>query len=139
VPGGSLVIATTARAAAAQIVGPSGGPDDPEAVAHALVQASGGLYGRVGRWVGMEACRTLGTRAWNDSVGRHPALARLAGPEPHQIDVAAVAEVGGRAAFDGYEAFVGCFIELLGRFVGLDVAIRMALPVQPDSSDPGEV
>lgn len=117
----------TATAAArrlwANIAGDSTSPDEIAVAAERLcVQLRIGLR----RWIGAEGYRALLDRSLGQVLPDHPALAAVSCTEGETpVTVADVQAHGGAQVAAGLVALVGALIELLGRIIGEDMAVRL--------------
>jgi hypothetical protein len=104
-------------------VGDSKMPEDVAATADRMCAQ---LYAGLGRWVGSMGYRTLLDRALVLARAEHPALAGLAclgGDQPGTTATQpahSAAEVAG-----GMVALVAALVELLGRIIGEEMAVRL--------------
>lgn len=103
--------------------GNASGPDEVAAAADRLcLQLENGLC----RWIGVEGYRSLHDRAIREVVNHHPALARLSfAARDEAANLAAAKAHGAEEVAEGMVAFVGAVIELLGRIIGPDMALRL--------------
>jgi hypothetical protein len=98
----------------------------PEEVAVAAERICTELRTGLGRWIGAEGYRALLDRALGLARAKHPALdglSCLGGDEP--LTAAAVRAHGAAEVAAGMEALVAALIELLGRIIGEDMAVRL--------------
>jgi hypothetical protein len=98
----------------------------PEKVAAAAESVCTQLRAGLGRWVGVDGYRALFDRALGLARAEHPALGDLSclgGDEP--VTSAAVRAHGASEMADGMEALVAALIELLGRIIGEEMAVRL--------------
>jgi hypothetical protein len=102
---------------------------DADSLARATAAACARLYRELSRWVGLDGCYALFSRALAEARTDHPALAQIeirARTQPH-ID--AVAETimarGDPATAEALEFMLERLIELLGRLIGDDMAIKL--------------
>lgn len=111
--------------------------------ARATAAACDRLYRELSRWVGLDGCYALFSRALAEARTDYPALALIeirARSQPH-IDVVAetIMARGDAATAEGLEFMLERLIELLGRLIGEDMATKLierslAAPA-PDSND----
>jgi hypothetical protein len=84
------------------------------------------LENGLSRWIGLEGYKTLQDRAIHEVVEHHPALSKLSfGAGDEAANHAAVQEHGAVEVADGMVALVAAVIELLGRIIGVDMALRL--------------
>jgi hypothetical protein len=98
----------------------------PEEVAAAAERMCTQLRAGLGRWIGAEGYRALLDRALGLARAEHPALGSfscLGGGEPGTM--AAVRAHGADRVTAGLEALVAALIELLGRIIGEEMAVRL--------------
>jgi len=106
--------------------GATGGSATPGDVAAAATRLCNQLRAGLGRWVGGEGYRALLARAHNQTREEHPALGSLScdrGDEP--VTAEAVRAHGTAAAAAAIVALVAALIDLLGRIVGEEMAVRL--------------
>jgi len=100
--------------------------DTPARVAAA---ASDRLYRELSRWVGLDGCNALFSRALSQARTDYPALGQIqirARSEPHIDGVAeTIMARGDPAAADGLEFMLERLVELLGRLIGDDMATKL--------------
>lgn len=106
-----------------RVAGTASSSEDVAAAADRLcLQLEQGLS----RWIGVEGFRTLQDRAVHEVIDRHPALARLSfASRDEAANLAAVKAHGADELAAGMVAFVAAVIELLGRIIGTDMALRL--------------
>jgi hypothetical protein len=123
---------TTPRSAAANAAARdlwarcAGDASAPEEVAAAAERMGAELSAVLGRWIGAEAYRVLLERALVLARTEHPALgglSRLGGDGPGAT--AAVRAQGSDEVAAGLMALVSGLIELLGRIIGEEMAVRL--------------
>jgi len=110
--------------------------------ARATAAACDRLYRELSRWVGLDGCYALFSRALARARTDYPALAQIeirARSQPH-IDVVAetIMARGDDATADGLEFMLERLIELLGRLIGEDMATKLierSLAPAPRSND----
>lgn len=84
------------------------------------------LHAGLSRWIGVEGYRTLQDRALREVIAEHPALSELSfGGDDVVITLEAVREHGAKEVANGMVAFVARVIELLGRIIGDEMALRL--------------
>jgi hypothetical protein len=107
--------------------------------ARAGAEACGKLYVDLSRWVGSDGCHALFTRALTEVRARHPALAQIhlrVRSDPYVDGVAeTTAAHGEAAAAQALEAMLAFLIELLGRLIGEDMAMKLIQRSVPVSSE----
>jgi hypothetical protein len=104
----------------------AGDISEPEAVAEAAERMCSQLGAGLGRWVGTTGYRALLDRAVKLVRSEHPALESLAcqGGEAPLI-AAAAREHGAAEVAAGMMALVEALVELLGRIIGQEMALRL--------------
>jgi hypothetical protein len=106
--------------------GAAGDTTAPEDVAAAAARLCAQLSGGLGRWIGGEGYRALLDRALALARAEHPALGNLScdrGDQP--VTPADVRAHGAPKMAAGMVALVATLIELLGRMVGEEMAMRL--------------
>jgi len=113
-------------------------------VAAATEQVCGRVSANLTRWFGIDGTNALFARALVQAQADHPALANV--KYSHQSDVclerlAESARIhGANAATEGVAAMLTALIELLGRLIGQDIAMRLveqSVPAEaPDDARP---
>ena len=97
--------------------------------ARAAAGASDRLYRELSRWVGLDGCYALFSRALAQARTDYPALAQIQIRARSQPHIDAVAETimayGDPATAEGLEFMLECLIELLGRLIGEDMATKL--------------
>ena len=104
----------------------AGDTNSPEAVAAAAERTCTHLYTGLGRWIGTMGYRTLLDRALGLARAEHPALAGLAclGGDPPVTTATQPAHSAAEVAA-GMVALVAALVELLGRIIGEEMAVRL--------------
>ena len=109
--------------------------------ARAAAAACDHLYRALSRWVGPDGCHALFTRARADARAEHPALEQIhlrARSEPYIDGVAeTIMAHGDAASAEALESMLVRLVELLGRLIGDDMAMKLierSLPTS-DASD----
>jgi hypothetical protein len=101
----------------------------PDVAARAAASACEHLYRELSRWVGPDGCHALFTRALAQAQAEHPALAQIqlgARSEPYIDGVAATIMAHGDAATaEALESMLVRLVELLGRLIGDDMAMKL--------------
>jgi hypothetical protein len=120
---GSAAATDAARRLWARAAGDTSAPEEIAAAAEGMcTQLRVGL----GRWIGADGYGVLLTRALGLARAEHPALGDLScvgGDE--SITTAAVRAHGATEVTAGLVALVGAVIELLGRIIGAEMAMRL--------------
>jgi hypothetical protein len=97
--------------------------------ARAAAAACDQLYRELSRWVGPDGCHALFTRALAQARTEYPALGQIqlrARSEPYIDGVAeTIMAHGDPATAEGLEAMLVHLIELLGRLIGDDMAMKL--------------
>lgn len=110
-------------------------------VAHAAVDACNQLYQDLSRWVGRDGCHALFTRALAEARTDHPLLEEIqlrARSEPYVEGVAEAIETYGAAqTAEAIESMLARLIELLGRLIGDDIAMKLIEESFPESARDG--
>ena len=121
-------VITLARAEAGADAGPG-------AIAR---QVLGRLRDQLGRWVGLDAFDALAERSCALARGRHASLRALTwrGGTQQVLDGIDAEPSEGHDAFVGAEVLVATLVELLGRFIGDDMACRLVLDGSVPPPDP---
>jgi hypothetical protein len=103
--------------------------DAPDAVAARTGQVCGRVSASLSRWFGIDGTNALFARALVQAQTDHPALANVRYSRKSAICLEGVAESvrihGADAAADGVAAILTALIELLGRLIGEDIAMRL--------------
>lgn len=97
--------------------------------ARTAASAADHLYGEFSRWVGPDGCHALFTRALAQARAEHPALAEIHLKPRSEPYIDGVAETimahGDRATSDALESMLARLVELLGRLIGDDMAMKL--------------
>ena len=100
-----------------------------DTAARAAAAACDHLYSELSRWVGPDGCHALFTRALAQARTEYPALEQIklrARSEPYVDGTAGTIMAHGDAATaDALEAMLVRLIELLGRLIGDDMAMKL--------------
>lgn len=100
-----------------------------DTAARAAAAACDHLYRELSRWVGSDGCHALFTRALAQARTEYPALGQIqlrARLEPYIDGVAeTIMAHGGAATAEAIESMLARLIELLGRLIGDDVAMKL--------------
>jgi hypothetical protein len=111
--------------------------------ARAAAAACEDLYRELSRWVGLDGCHALFTRALAEARTESAALDEIQlrpGAEPYIDGVAkSITSRGDAATADALEAMLVHLVELLGRLIGDDMATKlidrsMAAPARGDTT-----
>jgi len=120
-------LSAEAHGAAQRLWARAGGESTaPEAVAAAAQRVGIQLRAGLSRWIGTDGYRVLLLRAVALTRAQHPVLieyASLGADEP--VSTEAVAAQGAGSVATGLVALVTVLIELLGRIIGRDMAVRL--------------
>jgi hypothetical protein len=102
------------------------GGDSP---AHAAAAAGDRLYRELSRWVGRDGCLALFARALAEARTDHPVLGKIqlhARAEPYIDGVAeTIIAQGEPVTAEALESMLVRLVELLGRLIGDDMAIKL--------------
>jgi hypothetical protein len=116
------------------------GGDSP---ARAAAAACDRLYRELSRWVGRDGCHALFTRALAQARTDHPALGKIqlrARAEPYIDGVAeTIIAQGDPATAQALEAMLVSLVELLGRLIGDDMAMKLIERSLAASEGPGPI
>jgi hypothetical protein len=97
--------------------------------ARSVAAACDQLYRELSRWVGPDGCHALFTRALAQARAEYPALGQIqlhARSDPYIDGVAeTIMAHGDPATAEGLEAMLVHLIELLGRLIGDDMAMKL--------------
>jgi hypothetical protein len=100
-----------------------------DSAARAAAAACDHLYRELSQWVGPDGCHALFTRALAQARTEYPALAEIqlrARSEPYIDGVAeTIMAHGDAAAAEALESMLVLLIELLGRLIGDDMALKL--------------
>ncbi len=100
-----------------------------DTAARAAAAACDHLYRELSRWVGSDGCHALFTRALAQARTEYPALGQIelrAGSEPYIDGVAAtIMAHGDPATAEALETVLVRLVELLGRLIGDDMAMKL--------------
>ncbi len=104
-------------------------PRGADTAARAAASACEHLYRELSRWVGPDGCHALFTRALAQAQAEYPALGQIqlrARSEPYIDGVAATIMAHGDAATaEAFESMLVRLVELLGRLIGDDMAMKL--------------
>jgi hypothetical protein len=102
---------------------------DGDDLARAATAACDRLYRELSRWVGLDGCYALFSRALAQARTDYPALEQIqirARSRPHIDGVAeTIMARGDPATAEGLEFMLQGLVELLGRLIGDDMAMRL--------------
>ena len=97
--------------------------------ARGAAAAADHLYRELSRWVGPDGCHALFTRALAQARDEHPALAQIRLQPRSEPYIDGVAETimaqGDRATAEAIESMLARLVELLGRLIGDDMAMKL--------------
>ena len=100
-----------------------------ETAARAAAAACDNLYRELSRWVGSDGCHALFTRALAETRTEYPALTQIqlrARSEPYIDGVAeTIMAHGDPATAEALESMLVRLVELLGRLIGDDMAVKL--------------
>jgi hypothetical protein len=103
--------------------------DAPDAVAATTEHVCGRVSANLSRWFGIDGTNALFARALVRAQADHPALANVRYSRQSAVCLEGLAESarlhGAHAAADGVAAILTALIELLGRLIGQDIAMRL--------------
>jgi hypothetical protein len=98
-------------------------------LARATAASCDHLYRELSRWVGRDGCHALFTRALAQARAEHPALAQIhlqPRSEPYIDGVAeSIMANGDAATAEALESMLARLVELLGRLIGDDMAMKL--------------
>ena len=101
----------------------------PDVAARAAASACEHLYRELSTWVGPDGCHALFTRALAQAQTEHHALSQIqlrARSEPYIDGVAAtIVAYGDAATAEALESVLVHLVELLGRLIGGDMAMKL--------------
>ena len=104
----------------------SGGSSTPQHVASAAERLFTQSRAGLGRWIGAEGYRTLHDRALGMARTEHPALHGLSCLGGDQAAIAAAVRANGAAQMaDAMVAWVAAMMDVLGRIIGQETAVRL--------------
>jgi hypothetical protein len=112
-----------------------------DTAARAAASACDHLYRELSRWVGVDGCHALFTRALSQARIEHPALTPIqlrARSEPYIDDLAAsIMAYGDAGTAEALESMLVRLLELLGRLIGYDMAMKLVgrSLASPEGSD----
>jgi hypothetical protein len=116
--------------------------DGPDAVAAATEQVCGRLSANLSRWFGIDGTNALFARALARAQADHSVLTNVRYSRQSAVRLQQLAEnariQGADSAVEGVAAMLTALIELLGRLIGPDIAMRLvehSLPPEaPDAA-----
>lgn len=101
----------------------------PGSSARAAAASCDQLYQELSRWVGPDGCHALFTRALAQARDEHPALVQIhlhPRSEPYIDGVAeTIMAFGDIATTEALESMLARLVELLGRLIGDDMAMKL--------------
>lgn len=104
----------------------AGTASTPEAIAEAASTLGEQLRSGLSPWIGAEGYAALLERALHDVRSEHPALKEISlSATDAKATALAVREHGAYAVAEGIVAVVATVIELLGRIIGVEMALRL--------------
>lgn len=107
--------------------------------AHSAAVAFDHLYQSLSRWVGLDGCHALFTRAHANARAKHPLLSSIqlrARSTPYLDGVAeTAAQHGSVETVEALESMLVVVIELLGRLIGDDMARKLIERDLAESAD----
>jgi len=110
--------------------------DEIPAAASAALETSERLYRELSRWVGPVGCHALFTRALADAKISHPLLIGLHlqdHTQPYFNGSTEIIDAHGHAATaEALEAMLVTLVEILGRLIGDDMAMKLILQSLPE-------
>ena len=120
----------TAEELARRLLARDASPEDaPDDVAAAAERVCGRVSANLSRWFGIDGTDALFARAVVRAQADHPALANVRYSHQSAVCLERLAESarlhGADAAADGVAAVLTILIELLGRLIGEDIAMRL--------------
>jgi hypothetical protein len=105
------------------------GQSESESPARTAAAAADGLYRELARWVGLDGCYALFSRALSQARTDFPALAQVEIRARSQPHFEAVPETimarGDPATAEALEFMLERLVELLGRLIGDDMATKL--------------
>ena len=100
-----------------------------ESAARAAAAACDDLYRELSQWVGADGCRALFTRALTEARAELPVLAQIRLSAGHEAILDGVPETimanGDAATAEALESMLVLLLELLGRLIGDDMAMKL--------------
>jgi len=110
--------------------------DEAPVAARATLATSERLYRELSRWLGSVGCHALFTRALADARVSHPLLTGVRvqkGDQPYFEGTAEIIDAhGASATAEAFEAMLVTLVELLGRLIGDDMAVKLILQSLPE-------
>jgi hypothetical protein len=107
--------------------------------AHSAAAAFDHLYQSLSRWVGLDGCHALFTRAHAQARAKYPLLAdiQLRARSTPYLDglTEAIDQYGAEETFEALESMLVTLIELLGRLIGDDMATKLIERDLAESAD----
>jgi len=109
----------------------------PRATANAIVDLLSELRAGLGRWIGVAGYNTLLDRAVGIAREDYPWISALFQPEIEAADlIAAVESFGTPVVLAGGKQLIAVIIELLGRIVGINMAVHLVKHFGISSANP---
>jgi hypothetical protein len=100
-----------------------------DTAARTAVAACDNLYRELSRWVGPDGCHALFTRALAQARDEYPTLAKIHLQPRSESYIDGVAEAimvdGDAATAEALESMLARLVELLGRLIGDDMAMKL--------------
>lgn len=132
--------AQTPRSLARRVIASGGSHSTTgDGASAAAVGACGYLYNELSRWIGSEGCHALFTRALADARKESQPLQSIqlsAGAVPYVQGVETTIDAHGDAeTAAGIETLLIRLVELLGRLIGDDMAMKLIEPVLAKSAN----
>lgn len=108
---------------------------------HAAFSACNDLYQNLSRWVGRDGCHALFTRALAEARSDYPLLEEIQVRPRSEPCVEGVTETidayGAAQTAEAIESMLAGLIELLGRLIGDDIAMKLIEESFPESARDG--
>jgi hypothetical protein len=121
------------------LAGDAPAEDTPDAVAAATERVCRAVSTNLSRWFGIDGTNALFARALVRAQADYPALANVRYSHQSAVCLERLAESvrihGADATADGVAAILIALIELLGRLIGPDIAIRIVEQSVPTDAD----
>jgi hypothetical protein len=104
-------------------------PAEGDSAARTAAAACDHLYRELSRWVGRDGCHALFTRALAEGRTEYPALGQIQLRSRSELYIDGVAETimahGDPATAEALESMLVRLVELLGRLIGDDMAVKL--------------
>lgn len=111
-------------------------PDETPAAMNSTLVACERLHRELSRWVGPIGCHALFTRALADTGALHPLLSGIRLQNQTQPYFGGTAEIsdayGPAATAEALDAMLVTLVEILGRLIGDDMAMKLILQSLPE-------